>query len=37
VQAVHAGVQGKTQTQLGCFPPGTPYSAFDMPTNRPPG
>src|SRR5881392_2165246 len=23
VQAVHAHVHGKTQTQLGCFPPGT--------------
>ena len=27
VQAVHARVHGKTQMQLGCFPPGTPYSA----------
>jgi uncharacterized protein (DUF2236 family) len=29
VQAVHARVHGKTQMQLGCFPPGTPYSASD--------
>jgi uncharacterized protein (DUF2236 family) len=29
VQAVHARVQGTTQTQLGRFPPGTQYSASD--------
>jgi uncharacterized protein (DUF2236 family) len=29
VQAVHAHVHGKTQTQLGRFPPGTPYAASD--------
>jgi uncharacterized protein (DUF2236 family) len=29
VQAVHARVHGKTPMQLGCFPPGTPYSASD--------
>src|SRR2546427_864439 len=29
VQAVHAHVHGATRTQLGRFPPGTPYSASD--------
>jgi uncharacterized protein (DUF2236 family) len=29
VQAVHARVRGRTKTRLGCFPPGTPYSASD--------
>jgi uncharacterized protein (DUF2236 family) len=29
VQAVHARVHGRTRAQLGPFPPGTPYSAFD--------
>jgi uncharacterized protein (DUF2236 family) len=29
VQAVHAHVHGSTQTRLGRFPPGTPYSASD--------
>jgi uncharacterized protein (DUF2236 family) len=29
VQKVHAHVQGRTQAQLGRFPPGTPYSASD--------
>jgi uncharacterized protein (DUF2236 family) len=29
VQAVHANIHGKTQLQLGCFAPGTPYSASD--------
>ena len=29
VQAVHAYVRGKTETQLGSFPPGTRYSASD--------
>jgi uncharacterized protein (DUF2236 family) len=29
VQAVHARVRGATETQLGRFPPGTPYSASD--------
>jgi uncharacterized protein (DUF2236 family) len=29
VQAVHAHVHGKTDVQLGRFPPGTPYSASD--------
>ena len=29
VQAVHAQVHGSTRTQLGRFPPGTPYSASD--------
>jgi uncharacterized protein (DUF2236 family) len=29
VQAVHAHVRGKTEVQLGPFPPGTPYSAND--------
>jgi uncharacterized protein (DUF2236 family) len=29
VQAVHAHVRGRTRTQLGRFPPGTPYSASD--------
>jgi uncharacterized protein (DUF2236 family) len=29
VQAVHAHVRGRTRTQLGRFPPGTPYSAED--------
>lgn len=29
VQAVHASVHGRTQAQLGCFPPETPYSASD--------
>jgi uncharacterized protein (DUF2236 family) len=29
VHAVHAHVHGKTQTQLGRFPPGTSYSAAD--------
>ena len=29
VQAVHARVHGATRTQLGRFPPGTPYSACD--------
>jgi uncharacterized protein (DUF2236 family) len=29
VQAVHAHVRGVTETQLGPFPPGTPYSAAD--------
>jgi uncharacterized protein (DUF2236 family) len=29
VQAVHAHVRGATQTQLGRFSPGTPYSACD--------
>jgi uncharacterized protein (DUF2236 family) len=29
VQAVHAHVHGSTRTQLGRFPPGTPYSASD--------
>lgn len=29
VQAVHARVHGRTQTQLGPFPPGTRYSATD--------
>jgi len=29
VQAVHARVHGCTRTQLGRFPPGTPYSASD--------
>jgi uncharacterized protein (DUF2236 family) len=29
VQAVHAHVRGATETQLGPFPPGTPYSASD--------
>src|SRR2546422_437604 len=29
VQAVHTRVHGSTRTQLGRFPPGTPYSASD--------
>jgi uncharacterized protein (DUF2236 family) len=29
VQAVHAHVLGRTHTQLGRFPPGTPYAASD--------
>jgi uncharacterized protein (DUF2236 family) len=29
VRAVHARVRGTTETQLGRFPPGTRYSAFD--------
>jgi uncharacterized protein (DUF2236 family) len=29
VQAVHVHVHGATRTQLGRFPPGTPYSASD--------
>src|SRR6266545_1317809 len=29
VRAVHARVRGTTATQLGTFPPGTPYSASD--------
>jgi uncharacterized protein (DUF2236 family) len=29
VQAVHSRVRGCTRTQLGRFPPGTPYSASD--------
>ncbi len=29
VQAVHAHVWGRTRTQLGSFPPGTPYAADD--------
>jgi uncharacterized protein (DUF2236 family) len=29
VQVVHAHVRGVTETQLGPFPPGTPYSAAD--------
>jgi uncharacterized protein (DUF2236 family) len=29
VQAVHAHVRGQTRTQLGPFPPGSPYSADD--------
>jgi uncharacterized protein (DUF2236 family) len=29
VRAVHARVAGTTETQLGRFPPGTPYSASD--------
>jgi uncharacterized protein (DUF2236 family) len=29
VHTVHARVRGKTDVQLGCFPPGTPYSASD--------
>jgi uncharacterized protein (DUF2236 family) len=29
VQAVHTKVHGATRTQLGRFPPGTPYSASD--------
>jgi uncharacterized protein (DUF2236 family) len=29
VRAVHAHVRGATRTQLGRFPPGTPYSASD--------
>ena len=29
VQAVHTQVHGSTRTQLGRFPPGTPYSASD--------
>jgi uncharacterized protein (DUF2236 family) len=29
VQAVHAHVHGRTDRQLGRFPPGTPYSASD--------
>ena len=29
VRAVHACVHGRTKTQLGPFPPGTPYSAND--------
>ena len=29
VRAVHAHVHGSTRTQLGRFPPGMPYSAFD--------
>jgi uncharacterized protein (DUF2236 family) len=29
VQTVHAHVRGKTDVQLGAFPPGTPYSASD--------
>jgi uncharacterized protein (DUF2236 family) len=29
VRAVHAHVHGATRTQLGRFPPGTPYSASD--------
>jgi uncharacterized protein (DUF2236 family) len=29
VQAVHTRVHGRTRTQLGRFPPGTPYSAAD--------
>ncbi len=29
VQAVHTRVRGRTRTQLGRFPPGTPYSASD--------
>jgi uncharacterized protein (DUF2236 family) len=29
VQAVHARVHGQTSSQLGVFPPGTPYSAAD--------
>jgi uncharacterized protein (DUF2236 family) len=29
VQAVHARVHGRLDKRLGCFPPGTPYSASD--------
>jgi uncharacterized protein (DUF2236 family) len=29
VQTVHSRVRGKTDVQLGSFPPGTPYSAYD--------
>jgi uncharacterized protein (DUF2236 family) len=29
VQVVHARVNGRIDVQLGCFPPGTPYSASD--------
>ena len=29
VQAVHSRVHGETDVQLGNFPPGTPYSAYD--------
>jgi uncharacterized protein (DUF2236 family) len=29
VQAVHARVHGRIDVQLGCFPPGTRYSAAD--------
>jgi uncharacterized protein (DUF2236 family) len=29
VRTVHSRVQGKTEVQLGPFPPGTPYSASD--------
>jgi len=29
VQAVHARVHGRIDVQLGCFPPGTRYSASD--------